>query len=290
MPVPGSLSAKLATVWQSRLCQVQMRIAACLCCHRRPPQSYFRARATLPRTYWLSATRNASGGDFAWPDGAPIPSNISTTVYSHWYGAAQAPRTRSHYSLACRTDLVAPSCARGQLLHPLPLLLDYPWRPPCTGPAPRRAWYYPFTRTTQGYDCVHAASDLAYDVYLGTDARDDYVNSLNYLANEANKQGWNLATCGLRFAYICEAPAAAFPCYPPPSPPGPPPSPPSPPFPPMPPNCEHSLVGLPGCCLGLPLPACTVTGHKRGTQREWALWHIQLHPAPTCQPSGQHLL
>jgi hypothetical protein len=91
---------------------------------------------------------------------------------------------------------------------------------------------------------VYTSSDLSYDVYLGADTKDDYVNSLNYLSNEANKQGWNLATCGLRFNYICEAPAAAFPCYPPPSPPNPPPSPPVPPFPPMPPSCESAGAPL----------------------------------------------
>jgi hypothetical protein len=88
---------------------------------------------------------------------------------------------------------------------------------------------------------VYASGDLAYDIYLGADSKDDYTNSLNYLQNDANKNGWNLASCALKFYYICEAPAAVFPCYPPPSPPLPPPLPPSPPSPPMPPTCECTV-------------------------------------------------
>jgi hypothetical protein len=101
----------------------------------------------------------------------------------------------------------------------------------------RRAWYFQYTVNSKGYDCVTAVSDLGYDIYLGADTVDDYTNSLNYLQNEANKAGWNLAPCGIKFSSICEAPSTSFPCYPPPSPPSPPPLPPSPPSPPMPPTC-----------------------------------------------------
>jgi hypothetical protein len=107
-----------------------------------------------------------------------------------------------------------------------------------TTPYTHWAWYYPFIVKSRGYDCVCAAEELAYDVYLGTDTRDDYVSSLNYLVNDANKHGWNLATCGLKYYSICQLPATAFACLPPPNPPHPPPSPPSPPSPPMPPSCK----------------------------------------------------
>ncbi len=109
---------------------------------------------------------------------------------------------------------------------------------PCATSTTCRSWYFQFTLTTKGYDCVYAGADLAYDIYLGADTVDDYTNSLNYLQNEANKNGWNLGTCGLKYAFVCEAPSSVFPCYPPPSPPSPPPLPPSPPSPPMPPTCE----------------------------------------------------
>jgi hypothetical protein len=160
---------------------------------QRMVEAYFRLRGSLPRNYWLSATRppaagagtNLTFGNFTWPGSTdPLPANISASPYTHW------------------------------------------------------SWYYPFTVNSKGYDCVVAASDLGYDVYLGADTKDDYTNSLNYLQNEANKSGWNLATCSLKYFYICEAPSTVFPCYPPPSPPSPPPLPPSPPSPPMPPTCE----------------------------------------------------
>jgi hypothetical protein len=113
---------------------------------------------------------------------------------------------------------------------------------PCTTSTTCRSWYFQFTVNTKGYDCVVAAGDLGYDIYLGADTVDDYTNSLNYLQNEANKNGWNLATCGLKYFYVCEALSTIFPCYPPPSPPSPPPLPPSPPSPPMPPTCTQLLA------------------------------------------------
>ncbi len=157
-------------------------------------QAYFRLRGTLPKNYWLSATRppaagagtNLTFGNFTWPGSTdPLPSNISAEPYTHW------------------------------------------------------AWYYPFTVASKGYDCVYASADLAYDIYLAGDNKDDYTNSLNYLQNDASKNGWNLGTCSIKYYYICEAPSTVFPCYPPPNPPSPPPLPPSPPSPPMPPTCER---------------------------------------------------
>ena len=90
-----------------------------------------------------------------------------------------------------------------------------------------------------GMSIKYASDPLAYDVYLGGSTKDDYTNGLNYLTNEANRAGWNLASCSIKYYFICEAPAAVFPCFPPPSPPQPPPSPPSPPSPPMPPTCKY---------------------------------------------------
>jgi hypothetical protein len=71
-----------------------------------------------------------------------------------------------------------------------------------TTPYAHWAWYYPFLLNTTGYDCVYAASALAYDIYLGGASRDDTTNSLNYLTNEANKAGWNLATCSLKWVFL----------------------------------------------------------------------------------------
>jgi hypothetical protein len=114
-----------------------------------------------------------------------------------------------------------------------------------TTPYAHWGWYYPFLTGSPSYDCVYASEPLAYDIYLGGSSRDDTTNSLNFLTNEANKAGWNLGLCTLRYYFICEAPSSVFPCFPPPSPPTPPPSPPSPPSPPMPPTCEQLEAHLP---------------------------------------------
>jgi hypothetical protein len=137
----------------------------------------------------------------------------------------------------------------------------------------RNRRYYPFTFNSKNYDCVYAGGDLAYDIYMGADTRDDYTNSLNYLSNEANKNGWNLASCGLKFYYICEAPASVFPCYPPPSPPLPPPLPPSPPSPPMPPTCERSPRQLPARRARRAGPSLTLSRVTRLTTSSCALCH-----------------
>jgi hypothetical protein len=88
---------------------LQLRASSQLAMHRLTascaapalPQSYFRARATLPRNYWLSATRNLTSGDFAWPDGTGISANITTSPYSHWCGL----RGHWHTPCGCRAAL-----------------------------------------------------------------------------------------------------------------------------------------------------------------------------------------
>ncbi len=130
-----------------------------------------------------------------------------------------------------------------------------------TNPYAHWGWYYPFLLTSSGYDCVYASEPLAYDLYMGGSSKDDYTNSLNYLTNEANKAGWNLGLCSLKYYFICEALSTVFPCYPPPSPPTPPPSPPSPPSPPMPPTCESRVVLA---CTAAGNPACHSTRAAHG--------------------------
>jgi hypothetical protein len=52
------------------------------------------------------------------------------------------------------------------------------------------------------------------------------------------RYGWDVADCSASYPFICESPAALYPCNPPPSPSPPPPLPPSPPMPPAPPTCS----------------------------------------------------
>jgi hypothetical protein len=81
---------------------------------------------------------------------------------------------------------------------------------------------------------------------------------------------------------MCEVPASAYPCMPPPNPPPPPPQPPSPPSPPLPPSCE----------IARPAPARCPPAHLPLTQQAPSLLaqlpkpsHSSLPPA-CCPPAG----
>jgi hypothetical protein len=90
----------------------------------------------------------------------------------------------------------------------------------------------------EGYDCVLAAAQAAYDLFIG--GAGDGSSSRSYTRQPGNADvvyGWQLALCSTPASYVCEAAASSFTCGPPPSPPPRPPSPPSPPMPPAPPSC-----------------------------------------------------
>ncbi len=90
----------------------------------------------------------------------------------------------------------------------------------------------------EGYDCVLAVAQTAYDLFVG--GLGDANSSSFYTRQPGNADvvyGWQLALCSTPASYVCEVAASAFPCGPPPSPPPLPPSPPRPPAPPAPPSC-----------------------------------------------------
>ena len=92
----------------------------------------------------------------------------------------------------------------------------------------------------QGYDCSLAVADSAYDLFIGTPEQASSSSGGAYTRQEGNadiKYAWHLAPCDTEASFICEVPAAAYACAPPPQPPPLPPSPPSPPVPPAPPTC-----------------------------------------------------
>ena len=108
------------------------------------------------------------------------------------------------------------------------------------------SWRQAVAATQQGFDCVIAQGQFAYDIYMG-DATPKQLASVDYYAvNDpiyvALKYGWNAQACNASHAYVCQVPTALFPCYPPPSPSPPPPSPPDAPLPPGPPGCREWLL------------------------------------------------
>jgi hypothetical protein len=101
------------------------------------------------------------------------------------------------------------------------------------------AWNFNAAAKSSGYDCVLAFASYSYDLFLGKDS--DASDQLQYMtvpSNSDRKYGWGPYACSMPAEYICEVPASAYPCLPPPMPPPPPPQPPSPPSPPLPPSCK----------------------------------------------------
>jgi hypothetical protein len=105
------------------------------------------------------------------------------------------------------------------------------------------AWTQPAYAQAVAYGCALAWQDLAYDEYKSADRNTSALAAMaNYNTDPryaAFKYGWTAYDCAIAYPYICQIPAANFPCNPPPSPPAPPPLPPSPPSPPAPPSCEQ---------------------------------------------------
>jgi hypothetical protein len=100
-----------------------------------------------------------------------------------------------------------------------------------------------FTKNSSAVgDCAVANASAAYDRFAGDSTNSSHwLLPAHYQTNGSltgdRKYGWAAQPCSSTFAYICQTPASAFPCYPPPTPPPPPPLPPSPPSPPLPPTC-----------------------------------------------------
>lgn len=88
----------------------------------------------------------------------------------------------------------------------------------------------------------------------------------SYISSPDDKYGWAAAICNGRYHAICEAPAEAFPCHPPPSPSPPPPLPPSPPSPPLPPSCAPAPNATFFCtadsCYSLQLQAASYSNAR----------------------------
>jgi hypothetical protein len=109
------------------------------------------------------------------------------------------------------------------------------------------AWTQPTYAQAVAYSCALAWQDLAFDQYKSADRNtSSLVSMANYNTDPryaAFKYGWTAYDCSVAYPFICQIPAANFPCMPPPSPPAPPPSPPVPPSPPAPPSCEPPCVG-----------------------------------------------
>jgi hypothetical protein len=102
------------------------------------------------------------------------------------------------------------------------------------------AWYQTKSAASTGYDCVLAYSSYRYASFLGNASQASQCDPLQYASDPGNMDqtyGWGGYVCTARYNHVCQLPALAFPCLPPPSPSPPPPSPPSPPSPPLPDSC-----------------------------------------------------
>ncbi len=94
-------------------------------------------------------------------------------------------------------------------------------------------WYQPVATNSSYHDCVLAYSRYAYADYMSDAGTQALQNPANYQTGEQFIQqpyGWAAYLCnGHAFDYICEYPAAAFPCQPeqPPEAPSQPPGTPS---------------------------------------------------------------
>jgi hypothetical protein len=98
------------------------------------------------------------------------------------------------------------------------------------------SWYQSVANHSTNYDCVIAQQAFRYELYQGdTNSSAQRADGRYYNTVPTNTElvyGWNGYPCTGRMHYVCQAPAAAFPCFPPPLPPStpmPPPPPPSPP-------------------------------------------------------------
>ncbi len=137
---------------------------------------------------------------------------------------------------------------------------------PTIAPYAHWSWYQPTANRSANYDCVIAQQSFRYDLFSGNVSIPSQVaDGRLYGTNPANPElayGWNGYPCTGRMHYVCDVPAAGFPCLPPPSPPGVPRSPPPPPQPPVDAGLGGGggLVGSSNCeapaCLPACLPAC----------------------------------
>jgi hypothetical protein len=91
-------------------------------------------------------------------------------------------------------------------------------------------WSFAGDALTAGASCGLASSSLAYDFYNGDRSAASQANHDSYNLNTTDAvYGWTAAPCSSLQQFVCEVPASAYPCAPPPSPPTLPPRPPSPP-------------------------------------------------------------
>lgn len=112
---------------------------------------------------------------------------------------------------------------------------------PVPASLPYRHWGWSFAADSAAAsnNCGLAVNALAYSYYLG-DGRPGSTSSAGMYSSRGEDRvyGWTAAACSALQPFICEVPATAYPCMPPPSPPMPPPRPPSPPTPPLSSKCE----------------------------------------------------
>lgn len=187
--------------------------------------------------YWIGLGRESSDTFWAYVDGTTLPQVASNSPYAHWswnmnsytYDSAKAAWNcimvglclfsaglllyRQQHAqalcscIACATTIPGTACSAQH---------QGPWR-----------------------RCLQARKDVAYDLYMGTSAPADQTDRNMYATTSMDRlYGWQSQDCTLAAPSLCEIPASAFPCFPPPSPPTPPPLPPSPPSPPLAAICE----------------------------------------------------
>ncbi len=127
---------------------------------------------------------------------------------------------------------------RAAATEPFQFAADPPELPqhPSSTPYAHWSWYHQIANRTANYDCVIAQAAFKYEQFVGS-GPSQQADPRYYNTDPANKQlayGWNAYPCAARLHFVCEAPASAFPCFPPPRPPRAPGAPPPPPSPPRP--------------------------------------------------------
>jgi hypothetical protein len=107
-----------------------------------------------------------------------------------------------------------------------------------------------------------------YDLFTGSPTSPEQVaNSQHYQTGSnipTRKYGWSAYMCSGHYPAVCQVPAEAFPCGPPPLESPQPPLPPSPPSPPFPPNCELRNACSTACgTISVPVSASECTSSQQ---------------------------
>ena len=174
------------------------------------------------------------------------------TSYYYWVGVRRAA-TSSPYEFVAGSRALPQGASNAPYAH---------W-----------SWYHSVANRSANYDCVIAQEAFKYELYQGVhNSSAQLADSRYYNANPANQElayGWNGYPCSGKLHFVCEAPASAFPCHPPPPPPLAPSIPPPPPRPPKPDFSMGSGGGVgDGSCEHLG-PCCIAPLNCRGVLDAW---------------------